>query len=370
MSWQEARLRRRSIMRRGPSLRGLWQAPAFVLGVGALAAAVLLRPLFGAGEAASPLKRDLAEARRLLEHDGDAEQAAKLAQHVLDAKDQHPELAGQADLLLGTARMRQATGATADQAAPLWAEARKRLEAAEKETIPESEKARLQFRLGVVGFYTRRHSPLAAAPGGAGSRHHPDHDHDRPGRRSRFGVHGADPGVSAIHPAEPGERPGDQPQAAQPAAGQGRGAGPGPVAGRRAGAAHGPFRGGPPRSGQPRPAGDAGVASESQTAGAPKASRPSPAGPTPPTCGRRRWRTASRPARRSTTSACAPGARTRTSMRPATGRSACRPAATRGGRPLWPWPRCASRGRIPKPPWRCSRGSWTASSPATTGPAS
>ncbi len=139
----------------GPALRGLWQAPAFVLGVGVLTAAVLLRPLFGAGEAASPLKRDLAEARRLLEHDGDAEQAAKLAQHVLDAKDQHPELAGQADLLLGTARMRQAAVAEGDQAAPLWAEARKRLEAAEKETIPESEKARLQFRLGVVGFYTR-----------------------------------------------------------------------------------------------------------------------------------------------------------------------------------------------------------------------
>ncbi len=139
----------------GPSLRGLWQAPAFVLGVGALAAVALLRPLFGLGEAASPLKRDLAEARRLLEHgDGDPEQAAKLAQRVLDAKDQHPELAGQADLLLGTARMRQVAAADANQAVELWADARKHLEAADKETVPESEKAKLQFRLGVVGFYT------------------------------------------------------------------------------------------------------------------------------------------------------------------------------------------------------------------------
>ncbi len=139
----------------GPSLRGLWQAPAFVLGVGALAAMALLRPLLGSGEAASPLRRDLAEARRLLDHgDGDPEQAAKLAQHVLEAKDQHPELAGQADLLLGTARMRQAASAEGNQAAELWAEARKHLEAAEQETVPEGEKAKLQFRLGVAGFYT------------------------------------------------------------------------------------------------------------------------------------------------------------------------------------------------------------------------
>ena len=139
----------------GPSLRGLWQAPAFVLGLGALAAVALLRPLLASGEAASPLKRDLSEARRILERpDGDPEQAAKLAQHVLDAKDQHPELAGQADLLLGTARMRQAAKAEGNQATDLWTEARKRLEAAEKEGVPEGEKARLHFRLGVAGFYT------------------------------------------------------------------------------------------------------------------------------------------------------------------------------------------------------------------------
>ncbi len=138
----------------GPTLRGLWQAPAFVLGVAALAAVVLMRPLLASGDAASPPKRDLAEARRLLEHGGDPEQAAKLAQHVLDAKDHHPELAGQADLLLGTARMRQALNADGDKAAELWAEARKCLEDAEKETVPEGDKGRLQFRMGVVGFYT------------------------------------------------------------------------------------------------------------------------------------------------------------------------------------------------------------------------
>ena len=139
----------------GPSLRGLWQAPAFVLGVGALVAVALLRPLLASGDAAAPLKRDLAEARRLLDHrDGDPEQAAKLAEHVLEAKGQHPELAGQADLLLGTARMRQAVHAEGNQAAELWAEARKRLEAAEQETVPEGEKAKLHFRLGVAGFYT------------------------------------------------------------------------------------------------------------------------------------------------------------------------------------------------------------------------
>ena len=139
----------------GPTWRGLWQAPAFVLGVAALTAVVLMRPLLASGDAAAPLKRDLAEARRLLEHPGgDPEQAAKLAQRVLDAKDRRPELAGQADLLLGTARMKQALNAEGDRAAELWAEARQCLEDAQKETVPEGDKGRLQLRLGVVGFYT------------------------------------------------------------------------------------------------------------------------------------------------------------------------------------------------------------------------
>ena len=49
-----------------------------------------------------------------------------------------------------------AGGARAEgaQAAGLWAEARKRLEAAETEGVPEGDRGRLQYRLGVVGFYT------------------------------------------------------------------------------------------------------------------------------------------------------------------------------------------------------------------------
>jgi hypothetical protein len=127
----------------------------FVLGVGALAAVVLTRPLWATSDASSPLKRDLAEARRLLERpDGDAEQAAKLAQQVLEAKDQHPEAAGEADMLLGTARMQQAAAADGAHAAELWADARRHLEAAEHETVPEKDGPLLQFRLGIVGFHT------------------------------------------------------------------------------------------------------------------------------------------------------------------------------------------------------------------------
>ncbi|HVS37148.1 MAG TPA: tetratricopeptide repeat protein [Gemmataceae bacterium] len=139
----------------GPSLRGLWQAPVFVLGVAALATAALLRPLLAANESAAPLKRDLAEARRLLEKpDGDVEQAAKLVQRVLDIKGQHPDLAGQADLLFGTVRMRQALKTEGSTPTELWTEARQHFEAAVSEGVPESDKAHLQFRLGVAGFNT------------------------------------------------------------------------------------------------------------------------------------------------------------------------------------------------------------------------
>lgn len=135
--------------------RGLWQAPVFVLGVGALAAVWLARPLLAHGDSASAARHQLNRAMQLIEHpEGDPADAVKAAQRVVDVKERHPELAAEADLTLGGALIRQAEQAEEPKAAELWAEARRRLEAADKEKVPEADRGRLQYRLGVVGFHT------------------------------------------------------------------------------------------------------------------------------------------------------------------------------------------------------------------------
>ena len=134
----------------------LWQAPVFVLGVAALVGVWLAHPLLAHPDPAAAFRRDLGDANKLLEGpDSDPAKAQQLAEEVLAHKEQFPELAGEADFNLGGALMRQAAQ-TADgaRAADLWAEARQRLEAADKETLPEADHPRLQYRLGVVGYYT------------------------------------------------------------------------------------------------------------------------------------------------------------------------------------------------------------------------
>ena len=115
----------------------------------------LARPLLAHGDSASAARHQLNKAIQLVERaEGDPETAVKLAQRVVDAKESHPELAAEADLTLGGALIRQAEQTEGPKADELWAEARRRLEAAEKENVPEAERGRLQYRLGVVGFHT------------------------------------------------------------------------------------------------------------------------------------------------------------------------------------------------------------------------
>ena len=59
----------------------------------------------------------------------------------MDEKAQHPELTGEADLLLGTARMKQAAHAEPAKAAELWAEARRRLERRKRKRCPRARPA-------------------------------------------------------------------------------------------------------------------------------------------------------------------------------------------------------------------------------------
>src|SRR5262245_23564958 len=108
--------------------RPLWSAPVFVVGVAALVAAWYCRPLWSVPPA-KQLARDLEAVRQLLSrHDGDVEQALKLALRALDASAVLPERTGEAALLVGTAHIRLAERTDPARAAERWEQARKYLD--------------------------------------------------------------------------------------------------------------------------------------------------------------------------------------------------------------------------------------------------
>ncbi len=131
-------------------VRQLWQVPAFLLGLAALAGFLVARPLW-----LDPLARaraQLVEARRLLDRPGAADRAAGLAQAYLE-KAGDGGLAGEAHFLLGSARARSARDAGGDAPA-LWREALGHLERAERLGVPPGDDALLRFRLGLCGSHT------------------------------------------------------------------------------------------------------------------------------------------------------------------------------------------------------------------------
>jgi TolA-binding protein len=136
---------------------GLWQAPVFVLGAGALVAICLTRPLLAPHESTTPVRRELEQARRLLDNPaGDSVRAGQLAEKIIDEKAKYPDATGEANLLLGTSLMRQAAKAEGAQASELWTQARQRLESAENEKISDRDRGRLQYRLAIVGYHTQQ----------------------------------------------------------------------------------------------------------------------------------------------------------------------------------------------------------------------
>jgi tetratricopeptide (TPR) repeat protein len=130
----------------------LWQAPVFVLGVAALVAVWLCRPLWPINPA-QRIDRDLAAARQLLERsDGDIDEALRLAGRLLEACEQVPDRAGEAALVAADCHIRLAEKAAPGRAAEHWQQARKYLDRADQSGLPEREKPRLTYRLGKVGF--------------------------------------------------------------------------------------------------------------------------------------------------------------------------------------------------------------------------
>ena len=143
-----------------PPSRSLWQAPLFVLGAAALAAALFGKPLFPSNPLRT-VERDLAHARSILaKPDGDADYALKLAKRALEAAEQVPEHKGEAAFLAGLASMKLAEKGPAARAPKRWKASRDYLELARQAGVPEDDRSRLLFRLGKAGLRTG-----AALPG-------------------------------------------------------------------------------------------------------------------------------------------------------------------------------------------------------------
>jgi tetratricopeptide (TPR) repeat protein len=130
----------------------------FVFGVAALLGVWFTHPLFP-DTAEHRLDRALTAARQLLARpDGNADKAYERARRACELAEGSDRM-GEAELMLGTALMRQAERASAEKVPALWQQAREHLEIAEEQGVPESDRMALQYRLGKVNFRTG--APLA-----------------------------------------------------------------------------------------------------------------------------------------------------------------------------------------------------------------
>lgn len=131
------------------SIRHLWQAPIFLIGVGTLVAVILLRPYFSTNTIFAA-QHQLAEARKSLEQSPpDLNDSIQRGMRVLSATDRFPQLAGEAHFVIGSAQLRLSDGASTD-AATLRQQARQHLELADREGVPEADLPKLQYRLAKV----------------------------------------------------------------------------------------------------------------------------------------------------------------------------------------------------------------------------
>jgi tetratricopeptide (TPR) repeat protein len=145
-----------------PSLRQLWQAPVFVAGLAALAVVWLARPP-GCAAPVHQLERHLAGARSQLDSpNGDLDAAVQHAQAALDNVGSAPDRAGEAHFLLGSAHLRLGEHAAPELAAEHWRLAQEHLDQAERLGVAAEDGARLQYRLGKLG-YLRKDDPKRVA---------------------------------------------------------------------------------------------------------------------------------------------------------------------------------------------------------------
>jgi tetratricopeptide (TPR) repeat protein len=131
----------------------LWQAPLFVVGVGALVAVWLGRPVWF-DTPTRRVERELAQVRSLLERpESDPEQAVQCARQAVAESDAVQERAGEACYWLGSALIRLAERGSAEKSPAVWREARENLERAKQYGVPEAMQPLLNYRRAKVGLY-------------------------------------------------------------------------------------------------------------------------------------------------------------------------------------------------------------------------
>lgn len=130
------------------SWRTLWQVPTFLLGLAALCAVWLVRPLWYDPEAWD-FKRHLRQARESLEQTNPDPEIVLILEQTLHSLHRFPSREGEVHFLLGSALSRQAKQLQGGRAEQVWREARAHLEKAYQVTVPPADTGQLVFRLGL-----------------------------------------------------------------------------------------------------------------------------------------------------------------------------------------------------------------------------
>jgi tetratricopeptide (TPR) repeat protein len=131
----------------------LWQVPTFLLGVAVLAGAWAMHHCCSKHSCAQA--RELSAARQMLSRpDGAIETVVPLLTTVLEQVKQDPSLAGEVQLLLGTAKLRLGDKAQPAQAPGLYQSARQDLQEAQRLGVPSPDEGPLLYRLAKADFVT------------------------------------------------------------------------------------------------------------------------------------------------------------------------------------------------------------------------
>jgi tetratricopeptide (TPR) repeat protein len=134
-------------------LSQLWQVPAFLLGIAALAVAAAASA-FGPDEADDPVDRDLAVIRHALEKPGiPSEHIVSLAESAAGRASREPGRAGETHFLLGTIHLRLADRKATDvQRRASIEKSAMHLELAELRGVPAADQARLTYLRGKAAY--------------------------------------------------------------------------------------------------------------------------------------------------------------------------------------------------------------------------
>lgn len=152
----EFRFGGRAARRDAPPLGQLWQVPTFFVGCLALLATAAVHPFWGNGNDRQVV-RALADARRALTlPQPNPDEALVQSEKALRLAVPSSPLAAEAHFLLGSSYLFLGEQMADDPHAVSWAKACEHLEQAERLGVPDADRARLGYRLGLAYFHADR----------------------------------------------------------------------------------------------------------------------------------------------------------------------------------------------------------------------